>query len=145
MREWAIRIGILLVIGLGAFIFRDRLSSNAGELAVGDCFDDPQSTGTVTDVQHHPCNESHTAEVIFLGKLPEATTYPTDLSVQDWVGANCVPAWEAFTGKEWDIEEVLTIGFYQPTSDGWSSGDRDVVCYTIRNDSAPMTTSVKKS
>src|SRR5215216_3492576 len=107
MRGWVIRIALLLVIGVGAFIFRDRLSGNAGELKVGDCFDDPQSTGEITDVQHHPCTESHTAEVVFLGKLPESSAAPSDESVETWVGTNCIPAWESFTGKKWDTEEVL--------------------------------------
>jgi hypothetical protein len=63
MRNWIIRIAIIAVIAGGAYILRDRLTANAGDLKVGDCFDDP--TGEqVKDVQHHPCTESHTAEVV---------------------------------------------------------------------------------
>jgi hypothetical protein len=145
MRGWVIRIGLVLAIGAGALVFRDRLSSNAGELKVGDCFDDPQGASVITDVQHHPCTESHVAEVVFLGKLPEATTVPADGIVQDWVGRNCIPAWEGYTGKDWASESILTMGFYQPNSEGWASGDRVVVCYTVRTDLVPMTSSVRKS
>lgn len=145
MRGWIIRLGILAVIGVGGLIFRDRLSSNAGELNIGDCFDDPQGVERITDVQHHPCTERHTAEVIYLGKLPDGDgSFPTTLSTQDWVAANCVPAFDSFTGKTFTTEQILTIGYYQPSPEGWTNGDRDVVCYAARSDLSPMTSSVRK-
>lgn len=142
MQGWVIRIAIIAVIVVGGLVFRDRLSGNAGELKVGDCFDDPNATGVVTDVQHHPCNESHTAEVFFLGKLPDGD-FPTSATVQGWVLQNCVPAWNAYTGRSFDAEQVLTIGLFRPSQDGWSKGDRDILCYTVRADGAPMTTSAR--
>jgi hypothetical protein len=146
MRGWIFRIGIVAVIGLGAFIFRDRLSSNAGELKVGDCFDDPAGVTVITDVQHHPCTEAHTAEVIFLGTMTgDNATYPSDDAVETWIIANCLPAWSAYTGKDYQTESVLDLGFYTPTEEGWKDGDRGVTCYTYRVDNATMSTSVKKA
>ena len=146
MNAWILRIGIIVVIVAGGFILRDRLSSNAGDLKVGDCFDDPASTvETINDVQHHPCTEAHTAEVVFLGKMTgDNATYPADASFDAWAQSNCLPAWEAYTGKSFETDPVLTLNYYLPTSDGWSKGDRDVICYAVRLDNAPLTVSVKK-
>jgi Septum formation len=145
MNSWILRIGIIVLIVAGGFLLRDRLSSNAGDLKVGDCFDDPAGQTEIKDVQHHPCTEAHTAEVVFLGKLTgDNASYPADAAVDTWVRANCLPAWEAYTGKTFETEPMLTAGYYQPTPDGWSSGDRDVICYAYREDNAPMTVSVKK-
>lgn len=144
MTGWIVRIGIIVVIAAGAFVLRDRLSSNAGELKIGDCFDDPAGATEITDVQHHPCTELHTAEVVFLGKLPgDNATYPTDSTIEGWVRTNCLPAWSAYTGKNFESEAVLGLRYYQPSSEGWKGGDRDVICYAAREDNGTMTSSVK--
>lgn len=146
MAGWAFRIGIIAVIAIGALIFRDRLSSNAGELKLGDCYDDPQGVTVITDVQHHPCTEPHTAEVIFLGNLPgDNATYPSDVAIETWVADTCLPAWTAYTGKDYQTEPVLSLGYYTPSEEGWKDGDRGVVCYATRDDGAAMTTSVRKA
>jgi len=145
MNSWILRIGIIVLIVAGGFLLRDRLSSNAGDLKVGDCFDDPAGQTEIKDVQHHPCTEAHTAEVVFLGKLTgDNASYPADAAVEAWVRTNCLPAWESYTGKTFETEPMLTAGYYQPTPDGWKGGDRDVICYAYREDNAPMTVSVRK-
>jgi hypothetical protein len=141
---WGIRILIIALIGGGALIFRDRLSSDAGSLKVGDCYDDPAAVTEIRDVQHHPCTEGHTAEVVFVGKMTgEDAVYPADSVVEAWVSANCVPAWNAYTGKSIDTETVLGLGYYQPTDKGWGKGDRDIICYAGRVDGAPMTATLR--
>jgi hypothetical protein len=147
MRIGVVRLGIfgiIIIIGIVGFVFRDRLSSDAGGLKIGECFDDPAGATRITDVQHHPCTESHTAEVVYLGSLPDGDkNFPTTATVQEWVRTNCVPAWSTYTGKDFDSELTLALGFYQPSPESWGSGDRKMVCYAIREDAAPMTTSVK--
>jgi hypothetical protein len=141
---WGIRILIIALIGGGALIFRDRLSSDAGSLKVGDCYDDPAAVTEIRDVQHHPCTEGHTAEVVFVGKMTgEDAVYPADSVVEAWVSANCVPAWNAYTGKNIDTETLLGLGYYQPTDKGWAKGDRDIICYAGRVDGTPMTATLK--
>jgi hypothetical protein len=73
------------------------------------------------------------------------TAYPADSAVEAWVESNCLPAWSSYTGKDITTEEVLTLRWYQPTTDGWTKGDRLVVCYAGRVDKAALTSSVKKS
>jgi len=144
MWGWIVRIGIVAVIAGGAFLFRDRLSGNAGELKVGDCFDDPAGVAIVEDVQHHPCTESHTAEVVYVGKM-EGTDedYPSDPVVESWVDAYCVPAWSGYTGKNVYTDPILALGWYQPSNEGWTNGDREVMCYAGRIDRAAMSSSVR--
>lgn len=146
MRGWVFRIAIIAVIGLGAVIFRDRLSSNAGDLKVGDCFDDPIGTETIKDVQHHPCTEAHTAEVIYLGTMPGTdAVYPADAGVESYLATTCLPAWQTYTGRAYQADEVLGLGYLMPTSAGWAKGDRGITCYAVRADGAPMTSSVRKA
>ena len=91
-------IGVIAVVG---FIFRDRLSGNAGELQVGDCFDDPGAVAEVSDVQHHPCTEPHTGEVFYVGEMTgDNSSYPADDAFLEHVGTNCVPAFETYTGTD---------------------------------------------
>jgi putative regulator of septum formation len=143
---WGIRILIIAMIVVGAFILRDRLSSRPTALNVGDCFDDPATTAEITNPQRHPCTEAHTAEVVYIGKMSgDDATYPDDAVVDAWVTENCVPAWSTYTGKTYETEEVLDLDFYKPTTEGWAHGGRDVVCFAIRVDRDPMTSSLKAS
>jgi len=142
---WGVRILIIAIIGVGAFLLRDRLSSNAGDLTVGDCFDDPGSVTEVSDVQHHPCAEAHSGEVIYTGKMSgDNGSYPADDVILDFVTTNCLPAFASYTGQEYD-GQTLDVGYFHPTPDGWSSGDRDVICYAVRIDGTSTTGSLKQA
>ena len=146
MQGWIIRIAIVAVIVIGGLIFRDRLSGSAGDLKVGDCFDDPQGVTTVKDVQHHPCNETHTSEVVFVGDVPgESSTYPGDAGFVSWAVSNCTPAFAAYTGVDIAAQEVLDMSYFFPLESGWSRGDRTVTCYAFRIDNKPVTSSFRKA
>jgi hypothetical protein len=147
MRSIGIRLGIVAVVVIAFVVLRPFLSGNAGGLSVGDCFDIPTGAGdTVTDVQHHPCTEAHGAEVIFVGSYSPATgTYPTDDEFGTFGKANCVPAFNAYTGIDFETDTTYDIKPFLPTAEGWTKGDRKVICFAVRIDDAPMTTSVKKS
>ncbi|MBA2718264.1 MAG: septum formation family protein [Chloroflexi bacterium] len=145
MQGWVFRIGIIAVIAVGAIIFRDRLSGGAGDLKIGECFDEPVGVEEVSDVQHHPCTEAHTAEVVFLGDMTGANeTYPAESAFEDFLVKNCVPAWEAYTGKTLQTDPVLTLGYFVPTTSSWGDGDHMITCHAARIDGAPMTSSVRK-
>ena len=143
---WIVRIAIVAVIAIGGFIFQDRLSSNAGDLAVGHCFDEPARAEEVTDVQRHPCNEAHTSEVIFVGDLPGSRdVYPSDEELAAYFDANCVPAFNAYTGRDYQSDTELDIGSFIPTEEGWREGDHEMTCYAIRVDGAATSQSVKSA
>jgi hypothetical protein len=54
-----------------------------------------------------------------------------------------VPAFEAYTGRDWETDTELDLGYFYPTADGWPSGDREVACYVARLDGVSMSASVK--
>lgn len=140
-----VRIAIVAVIAVVGFVFRDRITGNAGELHVGDCFDDPAETQDIGDVQHHPCTEAHTAEVFYMGQLPGAddAPYPTDTELFAFASGSCAPAFGSYTGTSIDASPALDFSMFYPTEDGWADGDREATCYIVRIDGAAMTQSVR--
>jgi hypothetical protein len=140
-----IRLLLIAVIAGGAFVLRDRLSGHAGDLQVGDCFDVPTAMGVeVADIQHHPCNEPHTAEVILV-RDHDADAYPSGAEWDAFVEEHCIPAFNAYTGLDYMSDQVMDIGSFTPTAEGWSQGDHEVTCHIMRIDGAPMNASVKAS
>jgi hypothetical protein len=135
----------LLLVGaflVGGFLFRDRISGSAGDLQVGDCFDVPMGDHDVSDVQHHPCSEPHTGEVVFVGThpAPKGTAF-TEMLLVEFAGSSCVPAFDAYIGTTGS--EDLDIGAFYPLSKDWDDGDREITCYAYRLDGAPMSGSLK--
>jgi hypothetical protein len=144
-----LRIGIIGAIAGGAWIFRDYISGNATDLAVGDCFDAPTTTDTtVEDVAHHPCTDAHTAEVFYVADYTASTTYPGVDAFDSFTQANCPPAFQAYTGMDFystGEAEEYDIGLFYPLEEGWDRGDKEVTCYIVRVDSGPMSASLRKT
>lgn len=141
-----ILLGAIVVIVLAlVFVFRDRLSGNAGDLAVGDCFDAPTlDGGTVSDVQHHPCTEAHTGEVFAVVTNPATSdaAYPDQPARIAFAGDACAAPFLTYVGIAMDAS-TLDIRYFGPTSEGWGKGDRTFTCYV--NSDAAVTTSIKGS
>jgi hypothetical protein len=140
-----VRIAIVALIAVVGFLFRDRLTGNAGELKVGDCFDDPAETQDIGDVQHHPCTDAHTAEVFHVGPLPggDDAAFPTEADLFAFASGSCVPAFESYTGTSIDASPALDFSMFYPTEEGWVDGDREATCYIVRVDGTAMTQSVR--
>ena len=140
-------LGVIAIIGIGVFVFRDRLTGGANDLAVGDCFDLPASTlQEIEEVQHHPCNEPHTAEAILIYDVPgDADEYPSEAAVLASVEENCLPAFAAYTGAEYQTQSTLDIYWLYPNLESWQNGDREISCSLFRVDEAPMSKSMKGS
>jgi hypothetical protein len=143
MRTRAIWIAVIAVIAVGAFVMRDRLSGGAADLKAGDCFDD-KAEAEIKDVQHHPCNEAHTAEVVLVANHPAAkgAAYPTDDELDSWSSTNCVPAVVNYVGTATALNTLAPAILY-PKAEEWNNGERQMICYVVRSDGAPMTKSVK--
>ena len=137
---------ILVLIGVGAFIFRDRLSGNASDLRVGDCFNVPATAVEVEDVQHQPCSESHQAEVFFVVDNPAAKgdAYPDSTARQEYVKSACFQPFADYIGTTYENSQ-LDINWFAPTQDGWSKGDRTYTCFVTAKDNTAFTGSVKGS
>ena len=141
------RFGVIIVIAIvviGVIVFRDRLSGNAGDLAVGDCFDAPTTEGTVQDVQHHPCTEAHSGEVFAVVKNPAGGSdpYPDQAARVTFAGDACAAPFLTYVGIAMD-QSAYDIRYFGPTAEGWGKGDRTVTCYV--NSAPVVTTSIKGS
>ena len=139
----AIIIVAVLVAFLAIVLFLVRNNVEADKLAVGDCFTIPSGT-TVQTVEKHACNESHNAEVIFVGPY-DGASYPISLSLDSFIETNCYPAFETYVGREVDSEPELSIGYFYPSRDGWEDGDRAITCYVAQPNEGPMTESIRSS
>lgn len=140
-------IFIIAVIAIGAFVLRDRLSSSPNELKVGDCFDSPTTLGqTVTDIQHHPCTETHTGEVFAVVTNPADShaVYPNEDARQTFIVGACTQPFADYVGSS-IATTTLDVRFFTPTVDGWTNGDRSFTCYVSHTDDSPFTSSVKGS
>jgi hypothetical protein len=139
----AVRILIVAAIAVGGLVLRDRLSSGAGDLKVGDCFDTTQAT-EVKDVQHHPCTESHNAEVVLVTTHPsiKGAPYPSDADVETYGDNVCAPAVVSYVGPKAQLDR-LNYGIFYPKAADWKDGDRGVICYALNLDMSPMTSSLK--
>ena len=146
MKNLAIRGGLIGVVLAGGLILRPFLTGNAGDLAVGECFDPPAATvQEVEDVQHRPCTEAHGGEVFYVGGFPdgENVDYPSDAAWEAHVTATCVPAFNTYTGLDYMTDPDWDFGYFVPTADGWEGGDHEVLCYAIRIDEEPTSVSIK--
>jgi hypothetical protein len=137
-----IRILIVAVIAGGAFILRDRLSGAATELQTGDCFDDTPTT-TVENVQHHPCSDTHTAEVVLVTSHPaaEGTGPLSDDELNTFIETTCATAASGYVGPA-ALSNLDLLVFY-PTDTDWNKGERKMICYVTQPNLAPMTKSLK--
>jgi hypothetical protein len=149
VRGIIVRLAIIGVIALGAFLLRDRISGSAASLAVGDCFDVPASE-TLEDVPHHPCNEAHDAEVVFVGDHPaaEGAVPLTDDDLQAFVMNTCGGALIAYVGGLQTVEtnaelQNIDLGVIYPTEEDWNGGERKITCYLHSVDGTKLTKSYK--
>lgn len=140
---------VVVAVAIGLYVFKDSLTGAPGDLKVGDCFDVPTvaaEADVVSSVQHHPCTESHTGEVFFITPYTgAATTYPAVSDFDQFANDACAPAFKTYVGTDLDSDPDLSAGYFYPPQDGWSSGDRTILCYATRAGDGVMTRSVKGS
>ncbi len=148
----AVFVGIFLFVsGVAAFLLRDAASvddpvipagpgdvpvrptptsgSVVGALTieVGDCLILP-TEDEFDEVRRLDCTEPHDGEVFFVEDHP-GTDYPSDDEMSAFFDTECRPAFEEFTGSDFDGQAVLDIGWFVPTEGAWDGGDHEVVCY----------------
>jgi hypothetical protein len=121
------------------------LGSNVTALAIGDCFAETAADETITDVQHQPCNSAHDREVIGLLTHPAAPgeAYPVISGFDDYVRDACVPIFNTYTGRDFDTDTELKLGWFEPTLLGWGDGDRGFTCFVSRVDGETLGASVR--
>jgi hypothetical protein len=114
----------------------------ANNLRVGDCYDlkEPEAD-EIEDVTAKPCTEAHQYELYFTGAMPEGA-YPAESVFEDYVVANCDPAFTGYVGKAYQ-DSLLDIYWLYPTDDSWRQGDRTVQCAVYDPKIPRLTASLK--
>lgn len=137
------------VFALGGYLLRDFTTGSVTGLKVGDCFDVPTGDlrGTVLkDVQHHPCGDAHSAELIFIGSVPGTDdSFPGIPSFTAYAKKECAPAFQSYIGRSYEADTTYDLTYLYPTSDGWKKGDRGITCFVTRVDGKPITGTVRVS
>ncbi|MBA3875837.1 MAG: hypothetical protein C0498_02700 [Anaerolinea sp.] len=60
-----------------------------------------------------------------------------------YLTSTCLPAYSTYTGTDFSAQDVFDVGWFQPTADGWKSGDQSVICYAYRLDEEKFKGSIK--
>jgi Septum formation len=145
-RRLIIIVGIIAVIVIASFVLKDRLTGAPGELGVGDCFDVPtaEANDIVSEIQHHPCTEAHTAEIFLIADYPGTSdTYPSSSDFDAFANTSCTAAFTTYVGSDINSNPDLDAGYFYPPEEGWTGGDRRILCYVERTDGGTMTKSLK--
>lgn len=110
----------------------------------GDCFNEldynPDS-GIISSVKLVDCSEPHENEATKSVSLPDGA-YPGVTAVDNHANAECIAAFEDYSGFIYDGLGRYEYGFYSPTIESWGGGDREVLCL-IKGYEGPTTGSAK--
>jgi len=137
-------IGVIVAF-LAIVLYMTKDNTAADDLKAGDCFDIPTGD-TVKTVVHHACTEPHTAEVFHVVEYSGSDmTTPITLVIDQFASTACEPVFATYVGKAAAAMPDLTIGYFYPTADGWSRGDRTITCYVSKADESSMSSSLKGS
>jgi hypothetical protein len=137
----AVAIAVLIaLVGAGILVFF-TVSPSTQDAAVtaapGECVALGESPdGFVEDLGSTACDAPHDAEVFHRFALADGG-FPGDAAIADLADAGCLDAFEAYVGIGYYDSEYW-IDWLVPTSDGWSSGDREVVCLLVSGDGSPL-------
>jgi hypothetical protein len=106
-----------------------------GELRAGDCFDDPETDGDwITEVRGVRCEQPHDNEVFALAELADMPeTYPTQRRLAGASDDLCAEHLEEYVGTPLSETDLEVMGMY-PDPEGWSNGDRQVICFLFYAD-----------
>jgi hypothetical protein len=149
-RFWFVGL-IVIVAGVGWYLSARRddtgqITSSGNmemsDLRVGDCFDlkDPEES-EVEEVEAKPCNVGHQYELYHLVEMPGAE-YPSDNEFTAFLQNECVPAFNAYVGMDYEVS-ALDILPFTPTTELWDSGDHGVQCTVYDPDDAELTSSLR--
>lgn len=143
-----IRVLIIAVIAVGGFLVRDFVTRDVNDVRVGDCIDVPSNLSqNFSELQHHPCDQAHTGEVISVfDYTPSGSNdaYPGVPAFEALVAKTCLPDFATYTGSSFEDRADLDLTYFHPTESSWSKGDRGLVCVAVNIDGSTMTSSVKK-
>lgn len=112
-------------------------STDVFDLREGDCIDDPSLVADssdedsvsqeITSVRTLPCSDPHDVEAYKSVTLTGGSDYPGSDPLDAQADDRCAKAFDSFVGFDHQ-DSMYGYTYYQPTADGWMSGDRSVTC-----------------
>lgn len=113
----------------------------AFEIAVGDCFNQPDGA-MVLSVAAVPCTEPHELEAYATFDLI-GSDFPGNTEVGREADERCTARFEEFVGMAY-ADSVLELYILHPTEESWTSlDDRTVLCAITDPTGGPVTTTLK--
>lgn len=110
------------------------------DVAVGDCFDDPDSE-IVSTLSVVDCAEPHDNEIFATVQI-QGGTFPGDAGVGDFAVDACLDEFEPYVGESY-ATSPLDYFYLGPTEDSWNNGDREVLCVLYAANLAKLTGSMR--
>jgi hypothetical protein len=129
----------VLLVSLAALA--TACSGNVFSMSAGDCFNDPNNTEVVSDVEIVDCGETHDNEVYDTFDLADST-FPGQVAVEDKAANGCLSRFEPYVGADY-LDSSLEISFLTPSDGSWDDGDREVVCFLYDGTGGTLATSAK--
>ena len=118
----------------------------APRLAVGDCFNPPETIGEpVSNLATVPCTTPHGAEVVAVYQYePAPPVVPTEDEFRIFFEEHCPGGFDDYTGLDFQTAD-FDMSALTPTPEDWDNGRRDVICYAVPIDREPLTESIRKA
>ena len=127
---------IALLVGMAALTAACS-SGNVLELAVGQCFNDPDNFEEVSDVEMLDCSEPQDNEVDYLYEMTP-DDFPGDVGVKELARIECLAKFESYVGSEYATSS-LDIGAFFPSKETWDQNDREAICLVYDLEFAKLT------
>ena len=148
-------LGIVLVVSVLFGLSQCRQEQgNVFDLAVGQCFNDPEELEVVIDIDVVPCEEPHHYEVYAVVSLDSTTgygfytagfPYPGDSIIDRIADAECLERFDAFVGLPYPYS-ILEISSWRPSRESWEVlHDRKIICVLLHLEGTLMEGSMEGS
>ncbi len=102
--------------------------SNPLQLAVGDCFDDPEVVnGRIHEITTTACDDPHDNEVYAVIDLADGE-FPGVGDLNAIADESCLGAFDAYVGEPY-LESDYFASYLAPSEGSWEDGDRTIACF----------------
>ncbi|EGX54752.1 hypothetical protein SZN_36339 [Streptomyces zinciresistens K42] len=98
-------------------------------LDVGDCYNpNGKAEGEAYAVEVVSCSEAHEGQVVGEFKIDKSGSYPGEKAVSAIADERCPAVAEAYAPDTWALPKGVSLFYYTPTKESWTTGDRAVSC-----------------
>lgn len=105
-------------------------------IKVGDCLNDADVEGEVSEVPTVDCAQPHDSEAFASITMADGD-FPGEDAVKTQSQSGCTEKFNSFVGVDYGTSK-LDYSYYYPTAQSWEQGDREILCLIL--DPAGQTT-----